>query len=203
MFRSNFDNVVGKLEKLRDYKKKKDSVYPSIRLNSILMRTNILNFGRIREFIDEYDIDKVQLREFRIDERHNNNPGEIEKERISSLPAKELQALIISIKEGIEDMSHKGKSIIVPLNLLNEGRVSESMPSAKAGGCSIPFFSQWVDFKGNLKICCGDNEMADIGNLLSESEETLRAKRDEFRSLALKGNCRKSCKMHLNSSTML
>ncbi|MDQ7822571.1 MAG: radical SAM protein [Candidatus Eremiobacteraeota bacterium] len=202
MFRSNFDAVTEKLARLRELKRSRNSAFPRLRVNTILMKTNLLRFDEAMAFVEEYGASTVQFRSFKVDERHNNNPGEIAKERLSRLAPAEIASFASHIREKVHELSRKGITVIVPREILEKGTISEAGDSSARGSCSIPFFSQWVDFKGNLRICCGEHEDSCIGNVIDDDPGEVRKKRDAFRAQALSGKCRKNCTMFINSSTM-
>lgn len=203
MFRSDYDAILRKLEKLKEHKRKKGTPFPSVRVNTILMRSNIIQFDSLVKFIHSYDIDQVQFRAFKIDAAHNNNPAEIEKERLSTIPPREMHEYSANIQRHLEDLAHSGKRVIVPLDVLKKGDIAEFVESSKSRSCCVPFFSKFIDHQGNIRVCCGEHEEAHIGNFFKDSESDLAQKLIRFRALALSGRCRNNCKMFLNSSTML
>lgn len=203
MFRSRYDRVIEKLTVLRDYKRSKSSSLPRIRINTILMKTNVLSFDSIVSFINTYDVDTAQFRSFKVDEKHNNNPLEIEKERLTSITPDEIERLAAHIRKEVEALTAAGKRIIMPKDLLTTGKIGEAQDASRQGSCSIPFFSSWIDFMGNVRVCCGEHELAHIGNILTDTPEVLKSKRARFRKMALLGRCRKNCLMYINSSTMM
>jgi MoaA/NifB/PqqE/SkfB family radical SAM enzyme len=203
MYRSRYDTVIEKLAALRDYKRSKGSALPRIRVNTILMKTNVLSFGRIVDFINAYDVDTVQFRSFKVDERHNNNPSEIEKERLSGIAPDEMGRIAAEINRQVLELTEAGKRIIMPKELFAAGRIGEARDASMQGSCSIPFFSSWIDFRGDVRVCCGEHEDARIGNILRDTPETLKKNRAAFRKMALLGKCRKNCLMYINSSTMM
>jgi MoaA/NifB/PqqE/SkfB family radical SAM enzyme len=203
MFRSNFDTVMRRLTYLRDLKRERRSAFPRLRLNTILMKTNLLRFGDIVRFIRDYDIDTVQFRSFKVDERHNNNPGEIARERPHELPEKELETLTAGIQAELKRLSSGGVRVIAPRDLVERKVVAEARDSANRGTCSIPFFSSWIDHRGMMRVCCGDHEDSYVGNVIDGDFGELCRRRDRFRALALSGGCRRNCTMFINSSTMM
>jgi len=203
MFRSRYDTVIEKLAVLRDYKRSKSSPLPRVRVNTILMKTNVLSFDRIVSFINTYDVDTAQFRSFKVDEKHNNNPSEIEKERLSTITSDEMKGLAAHIRKEVQALTAAGKRIIMPRDLLMTGKIGEAQDASLQGSCSIPFFSSWIDFRGNVRVCCGEHELAHIGNILTDTPEMLKTKRARFRKMALLGKCRKNCLMYINSSTMM
>ncbi len=203
MFRSRYDTVMEKLALLQDYKRSKNSRTPDIRVNTILMKTNVLSFDRIVRFINTFDVDTVQFRSFKVDEKHNNNPSEIERERLSTITRDEMKRLTEYIRKEIHVLTAAGRRIIMPKDLLATEMITEAQDASVRGSCSVPFFSSWIDFKGNVRVCCGEHEDANIGNILTDAPEILKSKRAHFRKTALLGKCRKNCLMYINSSTMM
>lgn len=202
MYRSSYDTIIGKLEKLREYKLKKGSELPALRMNTILMKSNILQFDRLAEFVKTWNIDMVQLRPLLTDETHNNNMEEIERENMKYLNPGERDEVAKNIRSHIDELSALGKDIILPAGFLTGG-AEKIARHADSATCCIPFFSKWMDYRGNISVCSVEHGDAEIGNIFTDSPKTMGKKQDAFRKVALAGRCRKNCYVNINSSVMM
>lgn len=191
MYRSNYDIVMKNLSRLMDYKKVKNSPFPCIRVNTMLMKTNLRNIDLFIEMLREYQVDCVQFRKF--DNKGVNNPEAVKCEELTPFDLLEMRPFIRRLQEEVHHLVDQGKEVIIPLGFQDEDKLTEKRNIGLKGSCPIPFFSYWIDFRGELKICCGENEGAIIGNLLTDSTEEIRKKRASFRKLALSGRCLANC----------
>lgn len=226
---SNFNRVCANIKALSDYKEKHQSVTPHIRLNSILLKSNLLNFEDMFRFLSEHDIDTVQFRELMLYE-DQNNPNEVKKELLSNLSKKEYEQISIEIKDMAEKLKYLGKEVILPAAFWNQSAtkpadnsISAICPQSNDGysvssetdivlqkklnsqkqSCSIPCFSYWINCIGEVRVCGYDNKGV-IGNVLNEDFELLKTKRTAFRKLALAGECsRELCTINVDSSTIV
>ena len=62
MEKANWNVLIINLQYLNDIKQKNNTIYPKIRLNTILLKTNIESLENLFHFIHEYNIDSVQFR---------------------------------------------------------------------------------------------------------------------------------------------
>jgi len=198
-FGSDFDNVIAGMESLAAYKREKNSRYPSVRINTILLASNLRNFGYLRELIEKYDVKTVQFREL-LDTPGQNNPDAVELEKISTLDRDELDSLLIEIKIQVKELAEKGVDIILPASLAREDQIQAEFVSRKKNSCCIPHFSIWIDSRGEVKICPYNDNPA-VGNVFKDSIVDIRKNMNQFRSLALSGECNQiSCTINMDES---
>ena len=203
MFRSNFETLVKNLTYLKEYKENQNSIYPKIRVNIILLKSNLIFFDQLEELLNRFDIDTIQFREL-TETEEANNPKVLAEEKIEIIPPEELHKLLDQIKNKIKVWSKKGKQIIFPLHYLNQEKSTPKSKEEKSlsknqmdslsfnQSCSLPFFSYWIDHLGQVKICPTDPE-AIIGNLIQDDWKDLEKKSKNFRKKALTGQCQKNC----------
>jgi len=173
MFRSNYNLFMEKLNILTEYKKKKNSVFPKIRLNTILMKSNLLSFRNLLDIIKIYDIDIVQFRKFDTYEGINNI-NEVDAEQISNIDDNTLMTILEEVKCEAVKLSKKGKQIILSSKqLLNERTQTKSQVIKPKTSCSVPFFSYWIAFDGTIKVC-GFDPQGIIGNMFHDSFAQIR-----------------------------
>ena len=84
MFRSDFNNILKNLDYLVEYKKKNGTKFPKIRINTLLIKSNLRNLDKLVWLIKKYDISAVDFRELLVIEGQNN-PDEVKKEMISKM----------------------------------------------------------------------------------------------------------------------
>lgn len=195
MYRSNFGLILKNLEALKRYKKKKGSTTPQVRFNMILMKSNLLKFDKLMELVKEYGVDVIQFRPLGVLEGQND-VEEVKKEMVANIPADQLKEISEHILETAKEMSEKGVRIIIPTNLLTEGRLEDKVNIAKEKNvktsCSVPYFSYWITHDGRVSVCGYDPDSY-IGNILSEPTGDLKKRRSAFRKKALCGQCRMNC----------
>jgi MoaA/NifB/PqqE/SkfB family radical SAM enzyme len=191
MYRSNYDVVMKNLEKLRDYKREKNSKLPRIRVNTILMKTNLENIDAFVRFLKDYDVDHVQFRKF--DDHEVNDPAAVKAEELDGEAVAGMKPQLDRLKAEVRRLAQEGKEIIIPLGLDDDRKLAEKKRKGSGGSCPIPFFSYWIRFNGEVRVCCGENEGALIGNILTEPFSALVNKKKKFRKMALSGACRGNC----------
>lgn len=201
MFRSNFDLLCKNLTYLKEYKQQKKSIFPKIRLNMILMKSNLLKFKKLVDFINRYNIDIVQFRELCI-YPGANNIEETKEELISNIDEKNLNSIITDISQQISMLADKGKQIILPSSLAKEQSLDSEKNIIKRHSCSIPFFSYWINYQGKIKVCVSDNDGV-AGNIITDSFTKINKNAQKFRKMALKGKCKMNCKANLNTSEVI
>jgi len=229
MMGSNFNHVSANIKALSDYKEKHQSIIPHIRLNSILLKSNLLNFEDMFQFLSENDIDTVQFRELMLYE-DQNNPNEVKNELLSNLSKKEHEQVSIEIKEMAKKLKYLGKEVILPAAFWNQAEakppdnsifpicpqaddcssvslktdiVLHKKLNSQKQSCSIPCFSYWINCAGEVRVCGYDNKGI-IGNALYEDYELLQLRRTAFRKLALAGECnRELCTINVDTSIIV
>lgn len=213
---SSFDTVCDNLRMLREYKRSQKTEKPRVRINSILMKTNLLSLDKLFPFLDEKDIDTIQFRELSV-YKGQNNPEEVKDELISGLSQESYEQISDGIKVVAEKIKAEGKEIILPEkfwkfsnyrkpheDVQKEADISISKKAnAHKTSCSIPFFSYWIDCYGGMRICRFDNQSI-IGNILEDKKESMVVRSDDFRKLALAGGCcNKKCRSNIDSSVIV
>lgn len=213
---SDFHRVCANIKALVEYKKIKNTVKPHIRLNTILLKSNLLNFESMFQFLLENDIDTIQFRELMLLEGQND-PQEVKKELISNISPEEYKQITSKIKDTARQLHSIGKEVILPAafgedigeklaeNSSNESKseISIQKNNIKKQSCSIPCFSYWIDRDGGVRVC-GYDDNGIIGNALQQDMRALKEKRKEFQRLALAGECSSElCSINIDSSTVL
>lgn len=241
---SDFDKVCGNLKKLSDLKKQYHVDKPKIRMNTVLLKSNLMHFEEMFQLIQEYDIDSIQFRELMLYE-DQNDPQEVEKELPQNQTQQEYQRMIHAIQNITERLQMCDKKIILPAYILQQPTSSAQPTPAFAmetaeqihpiqdehstsqeiqsnykneevekwtikkrkkeqkHRCSIPFFSYWIDYLGNVRVCGYDNRGI-IGNALTDSPKILAKKRKAFQKQALMGNCEhQQCTINVDTSTII
>lgn len=213
---SDFERVCMNIKALSEYKQKHNTVKPHIRLNTILLRSNLLHFESMFRFLLENNIDTIQFRELMLLEGQNDS-HEVEKELISNLSEEEYEQIALKIKDMATQLRVAGKEIILPsvFNGYTAQKSEDGSVHTKADisiqkkhntqkqSCSIPYFSYWIDWTGDVRIC-GYDEHSIIGNVLSQDFKSLKAKRREFQKMALAGECScELCTINVDSSTIV
>lgn len=218
MFRSSYDKVIKNLQELKEYKEIRGSTFPKIRLNTILLKSNIVNFDKIVKFIFDYNIDTVQYRplitrdtpepaanreKMNTLEQPQNNPDEINREKISNFSEEELEYILKDINSYSKKLSELGKRIIIPVDLLNKNKLTgrDKQPDSKTS-CCIPFFCYWINYRGTVSVCCSDADSI-IGNIFTDTMGKMKEKRNTFRKKALSGKCGMNCSTNIDSSTII
>ncbi len=211
---SDYDKVCHNLKALNEYKQKCGSVKPQIRLNTVLLKSNLYHLENLKEFIFDYGIDIIQFRELLTFE-NQNHPDEIKKESLSALSLQDYQELMQKTKEMANYLRSQGKEVILPLWIQNYTPVTVTQTGESAPGpvpekqhnpdkhtCSIPFFSYWIDWEGYVRVC-GYDEKGIIGNVFRDDFSLLKNQRKQFRKLALCGECSSElCTMNINTSAL-
>lgn len=201
MYRSNYDAFMRNIKKLTDYKKEKASPYPKIRLNTILMKSNILSFGELVGFVREYDIQSIQIRELRVNDSQNN-VAEVKGEIISNIKQEELKEQLHMMMKEIYRLKEEGRELIVPEWLLTDQKIVDRKQSTKKKTCVTPYFSYWVEHDGTIKSCLYD-ENAVIGNYFNNASQLFKT-RNEFCKKALHKQCNSQyCTANTDSSVMI
>ena len=203
MCRADFEKLINNLQKLNEYKKQKKSKFPSIRINTIIMKSNLLEFDNLIKLVDDFDIDYISFRPFWV-YSEQNNPVENENELISHIPADRLQEIIQKILFQVNLFKEKGKSIIIPNSLLAGHAVDcISSNSDKKKSCSIPYFTYIIRHDGSIDICAFDKD-ARIGNFFTDNFKVLVKNIKLFRKKALKGKCAiEQCTSNTDSSSII
>ncbi len=81
---SNFDKVCKNIRMLAEYKQSQKEDKPHIRINSILMKSNLLCLDKILPFLCENDVHTIQFRELSI-YNGQNNQDEVKNELVAGL----------------------------------------------------------------------------------------------------------------------
>jgi len=203
---SDFNKVCENINVLNACKKEHNTPRPQLRLNTILLKSNLLHLDELVEFVLRNDIDIVQFRELQLFD-DQNNPEEVKKELLSSLSPQELKALTDHTEKAVEYIRSKGKEVILPLsfhNLSSQQHTTcvcqESNCPAKKSTCSIPFFSYWIDWKGDVRVC-GYDEKGIIGNVYRDKPAFMKQQRKQFQKMAMSGECSSElCSMNIDNS---
>jgi len=212
---SDFKRVCQNIRALNEYKKITGVTKPHIRLNTILLKSNVLHLEKMMRFLIDYQIDTIQFRELVVYESQND-PAQVQKELLSNLSMEAYQEITSSINEMVKLIRDLGKEFILPVSFgqshpSHQKEESESdnqsiniqKECVRKKSCSIPCFSKWIDWTGNIRVC-GYDEQGIIGNALHHDLLTLKEKRKQFRRLALAGECSSElCTMNIDSSTIL
>ncbi|MCL2096829.1 MAG: radical SAM protein [Oscillospiraceae bacterium] len=129
MFKSDYDTVISNIKRLNEYKAEMNSVYPKIRLNCILMKSNIKDFDRVIDFLDENKISVLNFRRLGVYEGQNDSDA-VKTEIVEFTPPdKEASEFIKKYKAYINGRKNSGVEFIAP-NML----VKENVPNISAGG---------------------------------------------------------------------
>lgn len=218
---SDYRQVCANIAALCRYKKEKNSVKPHVRLNTVLLKSNMVSTDNIYDFLMEYDIDTVQFRELMIME-NQNNPEALKEEMLTNLNPAEYQEIIQKVALLTERLKKAGKEIIIPAvfweykKQKQPGAVPASSadkpesnstppknPNANKCSCSVPCFSYWIDRDGGVRVC-GFDDNGIIGNALQQTPKELHARRKAFQKMALSGECsRELCTMNIDTSRVL
>lgn len=229
---SNYQRVCANLKALCEYKREKNSAKPHIRLNTVLLKSNLEHTERIFDFLVEYDIDTVQFRELVLLADQNNSEA-VKEEILSNLTQAEYEEVVHNINILTEKLKLAGKEIILPAAFWEyepqEQPLAAPAPSdtpsmtasdtssvqseqnlnlqkkhnSSKSSCSIPCFSYWIDRDGGVRVC-GFDDNGIIGNALLQSSKELKARRKAFQKMALSGECsRELCTMNIDSSKVL
>ena len=212
---SDYQKVCDNIKQLNDRKRAKHVVKPRIRLNTILLKSNVLHLEAMLRFLIDYQIDTIQFRELVVYE-NQNDPEEVQKELLANLSVDAYQDIATNIHEMVKLMRDLGKEVILPTSFDpkypvspkaeiqgDEQSVSIQKQHGQKKSCSIPCFSKWIDWTGNIRVC-GYDEQGIIGNALEHDVLTLKEKRKQFRRLALAGECSSElCTMNIDTSTIL
>jgi len=218
MFRSNYKTLIKNLTYLKEYKEKNKSIYPKVRLNLILMKSNLAKIYLLENLVDSFNIETVQFRQL-AEYSDANNLKIIEEEKIENIPQNDLIALLKQTRKIINNFHQRNKNIIFPLSLfekfVDNNPPKESSPENVFGhskksdkknlvkACSLPFFSYWIDYLGQVRICPTDQEGL-IGNLINDSWASLEKKSIPFRKKVQSGECQKNCTgVAIDSSTII
>ncbi len=203
MVGSNYELICKNLKTLAKTKSERKSTRPYVRLNVILLKTNILNAEKIIDFVREYNIHTVQFREL-MQFENQNDLNELKKEDISNLSPKELVTYQKKIHWLAARLQKMGTEVILPaMYSTAPSNTNNKIPVTKAKetkSCSVPFFSYWIDWEGNTRIC-GYDQKGVIGNVFMHTKKELKKQRNEFRKLALMGECSSElCTMNIDTS---
>jgi MoaA/NifB/PqqE/SkfB family radical SAM enzyme len=201
MKKSDYETVINNIKKLSDYKKTQNSKYPKIRINSLLMKSNIINFDKLLDFIRTYDVDMVQIRELVVD-NEQNDIREVKRELISNINSDEREIIFSKIREDINNLRNENKTVIIPKVFLKNQHL-DSKEVIKKSSCCIPYFSYWIECDGMIKVCSYDNQSY-IGNVFEDELETLVKNRNIYREKALAGKCDSiKCMQNIDSSNVI
>jgi MoaA/NifB/PqqE/SkfB family radical SAM enzyme len=216
MYGSDYTQARRNISALTAYKRKKGVSKPNIRLNTVLLNTNLTHMDKLIDFVMENGIDTVQFRELQLFDGQNN-PEEVKRELLSNLSPDEQKKLIDKANKAAEIFRAAGKEVILPLSFHHlttqrdnefayKGNEAEKSESAKSKpkilklSCAIPYFSYWMDWAGEVRIC-GYDEKGIIGNIFKDRFPVLKTRRKYFRKLALKGQCRReACTVNIDVS---
>ncbi len=220
---SDYEKVCNNLKSLNKYKaiNKFADHAPALRLNTVLLKTNLSHPEECITFVLENNIKTVQFREL-IAFQNQNNPTAVKEELIfGSTPdsTTDTTAHLLENAQYIAQVlrSH-GIEVILPLSVSPNRPVTPKhkpaptspskppLPSASQSPskhtCSVPFFSYWIDWEGNVRIC-GYDEKAIIGNALALDFNHLKTQRKKFQKLALSGECSSElCTMNINTTIL-
>lgn len=203
MFRSNHDVVIRNISNLVNQRKKKGLSLPDIRINTIFMKSNLKNIGVFIDFVKTHEIKSVQFRDMCVDKKHNNNLLEQENENLSNCAPDEYNKYIELFRDRLVEFSKAGIEVIIPSAFFEKGGVIGEKNKECRTSCVVPFFSYWINHQGDINVCCGEHESSHIGNILRDKWGEIKARRNSFRAIALKGTCAGSCKMNIYTSTMM
>ncbi|MFP3153269.1 radical SAM protein [Lachnospiraceae bacterium ZAX-1] len=137
---SDFKRVCENIRCLCEYKKFKKTQIPHIRLNTILLQSNLKNFDSMYQFLMDYDIGSIQFRELMLMDGQNN-PKEVEKELLSNLSEEEYRELSFKINNMAKQLDQSGIEVILPAEFKEPSVVAgngdvaarEDLPSAGNG----------------------------------------------------------------------
>ena len=202
MYRSDYNIVTRNLKRLNEYKANANSELPRIRLNSILLKSNIKNFEEVIRFIIEYNIDVVQFRELCVSETANNY-SEVLEEELKNIPEDDFVKLVHQIKKDAIALSKMGKKIILPKSIMQSEDLAEKKMQTTKMTCAVPYFSYWIDHLGNVKSCPAGAAGSIICNLKSDNLQEHKKEIEAFRKKALKGKCLAACSSNIDSSDFL
>lgn len=202
MYRSNYEIVTRNLKRLNDYKHKAGSDFPKIKLNSILMKSNIINFNKVLQFIEDYNIDTIQFRELVVS-NNANNIQELNKEIITSIDENNLKKSIAEIRKAVVKLSESGRNVILPKSILIDGSLAEKKSVGQKSSCSIPYFSSWINYDGEIRACTIRTNESIVGNIVNDNIESLNKNRREFRRNAIIGACTKKCTINSDTTIIL
>lgn len=205
---ANFERVCENLRVLKECRKKSRSGFPQVRLNTILLKSNILQYENLLRFVADYDIDIIQFRELMLLE-NQNNPVEVKRELLSNLTGKEYEEVLDTIKYVEAQLRSLGKEVILPATFLNSGQEMQEdnhsiykKSNTQKQSCVIPCFSYWIDYEGMVRVC-GYDEKGIIGNVLKQDPKELKEHRRQFQRLSLAGECsRELCTMNIDTTRM-
>lgn len=203
---SDYERVCNNISALAACKKEHNTPKPYLRLNTILLKTNLLHMDDLIKFVMQNNIDTVQFRELQFFDGQNN-PEEVKKELLSVFTPQEQKALINYMKRAAEYFRSKGKEVILPSTLHNPPPQQQTTTAPKENKCpapkstcSVPFFSYWIDWEGNVRVC-GYDEKGIIGNVFHNEPTLLKQQRKQFQKLALCGECSSElCSMNIDTS---
>ncbi len=214
---SDFDKVCDNIKSFNQYKasNQKEAVRnrkPLLRLNTVLLKANLSQPEALIAFVRENDVKTVQFRDL-IALENQNNPCAVKAELLTATDVK-YQELLENARYIADALRSHNIEVILPLSVLDgqpaasdhsRHAVSSSPKAASAARhtCSVPFFSYWIDWEGNVRVC-GYDEKGIIGNALSEDPDRLKEQRKSFQKLALRGECSSElCTMNINTSSIL
>lgn len=200
MHRSNYEIVIRNLCKLKEYKKEINSAYPKVRLNSILMKSNVTHFNEIVKFINTYNIETVQFREMKVRDTANNYE-EVCREELGNIADQDFIRIVHAMKDKTLELRGTGKNIMLPKSLVQNSELARKKESTYKKGCTIPYFSYWIDHQGYIKNCLYSNNS--ICNLKTENLSDNKRKIKMLREDALNGHCSIACSNNVDSSDFL
>lgn len=230
---SNFEVVCGNLRRLAELKKQAHSVKPHVRLNTIMLKSNFQHFDDMYQLIKDYDIDLIQFRELMLYEDQNDPSkvnkelleGQTPEEYHNMMKiirdyTKRLKAIGKEIILPASFLNHYNPALSMESAeefhpLTADGTDSDKQnenaqawainkqKNAQKHRCSVPFFSYWIDYLGNVRVC-GYDDRGHIGNALSDTPKLLAKNRKAFQKLALSGQCEHhQCIINVDTSTII
>jgi len=186
MYKSNYQIVMNNLKKITDYKKQMNSKYPKIRINTILMKSNILEFDKLIEIVHEYDVDLIRFIPLR-EHDYPNDPNESKKEEISNIPTDILDKVKSNIISMINELKQEGISVTIPASFINTGASTEKR-KINNKSCCFPYYHYGIRHNGEVEACIRDPRGI-MGNFFTDDIKTMMKNRSIFRKMALTGKC--------------
>lgn len=143
---SDFNRIIDNLEKLDEAVSESHNHFPQIRINFTLMRSNFHELEETIHYYSEFkNVYTIDIRHMRIHEGMK-----LDDEVLTENDQQEYDQLIKRMDRYCRErrilLQHSKKCFVEPKNIKNKNF------------CPIPFFSIYIDIKGNVKLCPYINE---------------------------------------------
>ncbi|GHU41587.1 hypothetical protein FACS1894111_04110 [Clostridia bacterium] len=117
---SDFHKVCDNIKNLQAYKKQHGRTKPALRINTMLLKSNLLRFDTMLSFWNKHSIDSIQFREV-VQTAPSCDKNELQKELLRSLEEKEYNKIMTQFQALILDKA-PSIEIILPKGILEKPR---------------------------------------------------------------------------------